>query len=265
MSPGADSAGQPFAGRSFHANPFAGDDGLADPGLRVALERFHALLALDAELRSHSDVGAAWGAVIEALSGARVLSPLIAEAGDYGRTDEGLVVEKTQELSIVHLEGPDGRAVAPVFTDVSSMSAWRADARPIPVDARKAAVAALADGLSLMVLDPGSPGSVTLRRGALLALATGEPYQPAWRDPLVARAIEEGIAAFEGVVVKHRVLPGDPGQALVGPELVVAIGLKPGLTATELDEVITRISLAWSSNEVLSRMVDGLGMRVVPL
>jgi len=265
MSQAADSAGQPFAGRSFHANPFAGDDGLADPGLLIALETFHALLALDAQLRSLSDVSAAWGAVVAALSGARVLSPLIAEAGGFGRTEKGLVAEKTQELSIVHLKGPDGRAVAPVFTDVSSMNVWRAAARPIPVDARKAAIAALADGLSLMVLNPGSPSSVTLRRGALMALATGEPYQPAWSDPVVQRAIEEGIAATEGAVVKHRVLSGDPAQALVGPELVVAIGLKPGLSALQLEEVIARISLAWSSDEVLTRLVDGLGMRVVPV
>jgi len=34
----ADSAGQPWAGRTLSASPFAADDGAADPALMVALE-----------------------------------------------------------------------------------------------------------------------------------------------------------------------------------------------------------------------------------
>ena len=38
----ADSAGFPWEGRSFEANPFSGDDGSADPELVSAIERFRA-------------------------------------------------------------------------------------------------------------------------------------------------------------------------------------------------------------------------------
>jgi hypothetical protein len=40
--PPADSAGVPFAGRAFHENPGAGDDGSAPPRLLEALRRFRA-------------------------------------------------------------------------------------------------------------------------------------------------------------------------------------------------------------------------------
>jgi hypothetical protein len=264
MSPAADSAGQPFEGRAFPDNPFAGDEGLADPVLASALEAFHEIVGRESGSGMAHDLADAWQRVIESIRTARLLSPLIAQAGEYGHTDEGLVVEKTQELSVVHLEGPDGRAVAPVFTDVVSMSAWRADARPIPVDARKAAVAAVSDGLSLMVINPG-PSALTLRRGALQALASAEPYQPAWVDPLVADALAEGIATAGEWVEKHRVLPGDPGQVLAGPELVIALGVRPGLSPGDLDALIAEISLSWSTHDVLSRLVDGLGIKVVPV
>jgi hypothetical protein len=264
MSPAADSAGQPFEGRAFHDNPFAGDEGLADPHLVSALEAFHELVGREPGPLVADELAEAWKHVIECLRTARLLSPLIANAGEYGLTDEGLVVEKTQELSVVHLEGPDGRAVAPVFTDVASMTAWRADARPIPVDARKAALAALSDGLSLMVLNPG-PFALTLRRGALHALASSEPYHPAWVDPRVAKALAEGIATAGEWVEHHRVLPGDPNHVLAGPELVITLGVRPGLSAGELEALVSEISLAWSSHDVVSRLVDGLGIKVVPV
>jgi len=42
MSPGTDSAGQPFEGRAFTPNPHAGDAGECDPALALALEHlFH--------------------------------------------------------------------------------------------------------------------------------------------------------------------------------------------------------------------------------
>lgn len=264
MSPAADSAGQPFEGRAFHANPYAGDEGLADTTLADALQNFHALFGDGAPPWNLGALGEAWTTVIEAVRGARLLSPLIAEAGEMGLTEQGLVVEKTQELSVVHLESPDGRAVAPVFMDVASMTHWRLDARPIPVDARKAAIAALSDGLSLMVLNPGSVNAVTLRRGVLTALASGDPYTPAWNDPAVEDAIAESISTATGVS-KHRVLPGDPSAQLAGPELIVAIGVEPGLDGSTLDHLVEQIATAWASSEVLTRLVDGLGLKVLPV
>jgi len=265
MLPAADSAGQPFRGREFQDNPFASDTGEADPVLLSALGHFHALVAAVPEERPARAVAAAWVAVIDALRKARLLSPLVAKAGDWGLTDQGLVVEKTQELSVVHLQGPDGRGVAPVFSDVSSMVQWRSEARPIPVTAAAAALAAASDGLALMVLNPGSEEAVTLKRGVIEALASDAPYTPAWVDPDVADAIAEGIASIERVIPRYKILPGDISQTLGGPEIVIALGLEPGLSQGELDQLVAQLSAVWAHHEVLNRRVDGLGVKILPV
>jgi hypothetical protein len=78
MSPAADSAGQPFEGRSFQPNSFQGDTGEADSVLEAAL-------ALFTEARAGTDPAAreeAFTAVVHALHSARLLVPLMTEAGD---------------------------------------------------------------------------------------------------------------------------------------------------------------------------------------
>ena len=102
----ADSAGVPWEGRSFEPNPHSGDDGSADPALLAALTAFHA---------GQGDAVA----VVEAYRTARLLIPLVAETGSAGQALEpevgpyGLPVDKTQELSIVTVAGPGGRARQP--------------------------------------------------------------------------------------------------------------------------------------------------------
>jgi len=152
-----DSAGHAWAGREFRPNPHAADDGSADPALLAALT------ARDA------------AAVVEALRTARLLVPLLAEAGTVGRTASGRLVEKTQELSLVKVAGPSGETVQPAFSSVDAMRAWRPDARPIPADARLVALSAGRDG-DAVVIDPGSPTFCALTWGMLAAIATGDPW-----------------------------------------------------------------------------------------
>jgi len=259
MSPATDSAGQPFQGRSFEPNPFHSDTGEADPALASALEKFQASLSGN----DGTAVDGAFAEVVHAVRGARLLVPLIAEAGEMGLTEEGRIVEKTQELSIVHVEGPDGRAVAPFFSSVSAMSLWRPEARPVPVEAARAALASAAEGLALMVLDPGSSSSVMLRRGAIHAIATGERYVAPERDPAVLEALAATLEPYAETVVSHRVHSGDPARRLSGPEIVVELALVPGLDAQALTEVLAEISAAWSASPILQARVDGLGAKVV--
>lgn len=259
MSPAADSAGQPFEGRSFEPNPFQGDTGEADPSLAAALESFHAARSGS----SPEDIDGAFDEVIRSLHSARLLVPLIAEAGDYGVTDEGQVVEKSQELSIVHVEGPDGRGVAPFFSSVQAMSVWNPTARPVPVEASRAALATASEGLALMVLDPGSDHSVVLRRSALQSLATGKPYVSPLRDEVVHEALQAGWEPHRDAVVSFTVHSGDMSCTLSGPEVVVSLALVPGLSADELTTMLGEISTSWSANTLLQARVDGLGIKVV--
>ncbi|GAB2969312.1 SseB family protein [Frigoribacterium salinisoli] len=251
-APGADSAGRPWAGRTFqhHDTAFAGDDGSADPRLLDALQRF----AADAA-GAHE--------VVDALRPARLLVPLVAVAGDEGLNEHGVRVDKTQELSIVTVAGPDGRDVLPAFTSVAALQAWRQEARPVPVEARRVALAAAAEGTELMVLDPGSPTEFGLRRPAVWAVAQDHPWLPSHQDGSVLEAFLEGVAgepAVAGVVLA----PGTPGARLDGPELVVRLALRPGLDRAALTALLARLQAAWSAHAVVAERVDSLAVRVVP-
>ena len=158
--PAADSAGVPWEGRRFESNRHSDDDGSADPRLLAALTAFR---------EGHGDQSA----VVDAYRTARLLIPLVADRGDQGVGPHGIVVDKTQELSIVTVAAPDGRRVLPVFTSVAAMGRWDAAARPVPADGARTAVAASADDTDLIVIDPGSETEFVIRRPAVWAIAQG--------------------------------------------------------------------------------------------
>ena len=139
----ADSAGQPWAGRHFEPNTSADDDGSADVGLLTAIRSFRSGSAGEAD-------------VVRSLRGARLLVPLVAHLGEAGENEHGQLVDKTQELAIVTVRGPDGRTVLPAFTSVEAMRAWNPLARPVPAQAVRVAVAAASEQTDLVVLDPRS-------------------------------------------------------------------------------------------------------------
>jgi hypothetical protein len=245
----ADSAGQPWEGRHFDDNPFGDDDGSAPPALLGALAAFRA-----------GEVGAE--AVVDAVRTSRLLIPLVAELGDEGETEAGLRVDKSQELSIVTVSGPDGRSVLPVFSSVTAMQAWNPLARPVPADGRRVALAAAGEDTELVVLDPTSETEFVLRRPAVWAVAQGEPWIPSDRDPQVAAAFEASIGSELGV---HAVdlVAGDPGCRLVAEELVVRLALADGLTRQELDAILARLAQRWAADDVIATRVDSLRVQLV--
>ena len=251
MSPAADSAGIPFEGREFRRHPFAGDDGSTPDELAEALDSW-----------ARSQAPSAVVDIVEALRTDRILVPLIAEAGDIGYTPEGSLVEKTQELSIVTVEGPDGTPVGLIFSDVASLSAWRADARPQPAEAARAAAWALEAGLTRLVINPTTPSECVLRRGALVSLITGQPYLPPWEDPEVLGALEGGLGD-SGVLVSVR--SGWAEGPPPGVDLIVEVGLEPGLDQAELATRQRQWAEAWAGQAVLNQRVDGVRLALVAL
>jgi hypothetical protein len=248
MSQAAESAGIPFDGREFRPHPFDGDDGSCPETLAAALE----LWATEAS-------GEAMRAVVDSLRSDRVLVPLLAEAGDFGYTEDGKVVEKTQELSIVSVEGPDGKPVAVAFSDVESMAAWNSDARPIPVEAQKVAAWVLDDQMARIVLNPGSDTQCVVRRGGVIALLTGDPYTPPWLDHAVADGISEAFDSGESVTVS----PGWHLQGGNGPDLSVEVTLPAGLTKEQLAQRQAQWASVWGSNELVNQRVDGIHLKLV--
>lgn len=244
----SDSAGVPWEGRHFEPNPAAGDDGSAPERLIEALRRFRSRELGEAE-------------VVEALRGSRLLIPLIAHLGEAGENDHGVLVDKSQELSIVTVEGPDGRTVMPVFTSVEAMKAWDAAARPIPADAVRVALAAAHERTDLVVLDPTSWTEFAIRRPALWAIAKQQPWTPSYADLEVLDAFMAG-AEGEASVVAVQLAPGDPDARLAAAELVVHLTLAPGLDQSGLAALLQRLRERWADNELIAARVDSIAVQV---
>jgi len=245
----ADSAGVPWEGRSFQANPHAGDDGSADPALLSALTAFRA---------GEGDQVA----VVDAYRTARLLIPLVAEKGDEGVGPTGLTVDKTQELSIVTVAAPDGRRVLPVFTSVAAMQRWDATARPVPAEGVRTALAAAQDDTDLIVIDPTSETEFVLRRPAVWAIGQGRAWEPSFASPEVYRGLQESIGG-ELAVLDLSVAPGDPDARLRGPELVVRLQLIAGLEQAELDAVLQRLAARWAADDRVAVLVDSLTVKLL--
>jgi len=242
-----DSAGQPWAGRSFQPNPRADDDGTADPGLLAALVAFRA-----------GESGQA--SVIAALRDVRLLVPLLAEAGEVGLTPEGRVVDKTQELSLVTVQAPSGGPAIPAFTSVAAMGQWNAGARPVPVESARVALAAGAES-AVVVIDAAGPTEFGLQRSALAAVATGTDWVPPWSDDEVLAAFASCLVEPE--IVAADVLPGDPEARLHGPEVLVRLALRPGLDRAQLDALLGRVQQRWAAAEVLAARVGAYAISLV--
>lgn len=243
--PGADSAGVPWEGRHFEHNASSDDDGSAPERLIEALRRF----------RAH-DLGEV--DVVDALRDSRLLIPLVAVLGADGVDEHGH--DKSQELSIVTVAGPDGRTVLPAFTSVAAMSRWDAKARPVPATAARVALAAASENTDLVVLDAANETEFVIRRPALWALAQSQPWTPSYLDPEVLRRFLAGAEPEPAVVAVH-LAPGDPASRLAGPELVVQLTLQPGLDREALDGVLARLQGRWASDDLIAERVDS--MRVV--
>ncbi len=246
----ADSAGQPWEGRSFGETAFADDDGSAPPALVEAIERFRSRVADEA-------------AVVDAIRSARLLIPLVAQLGESGANDHGVMVDKSAELSIVTVAGPDGRNVLPVFSSVDAMQRWNPNARPVPADGVRVALAAADEGTDLVVLDPTSVTEFVVRRPALWAIAQSHPWSPSYSDPEVAAAFSEG-SERERDVVGITTRSGDPDATLRGPEVIVELALRPGLDRARLTALLERLQERWAASELIAARVDSLALRLLP-
>lgn len=246
--PGTDSAGVPWEGRSFEAAPASGDDGSAPPRLLEAIRRFR--------LRELGEVE-----VVDEIRRSRLLVPLVAQLGDTGISSSGHLVDKSQELSIVTVVGPDGRSVLPVFTSVAATSHWNPKARPIPADGPRIALAAASEGTDLVVVDATSDTEFAIRRPAIWAMAQSERWQPSYLDEEV---LAEFMAAADGedAIVAIQLAPGDPEARLAGPELVVQLSLVDGLDRDALDALIARAQERWSASELIAQRVDSMTVKL---
>ncbi len=251
-----DSAGQPWAGREFASNNFAEDDGTASAMFLDAVAAFRAT-ELFSEERAH-----ALRKAVDVVRITRFLVPLVPQAGEVGTTANGLAVDKTQELSIVHLEGPDNTRALPVFSSVAAMQAWRAEARPVPTSGLQVARAAVDDAVDLIVIDPTSESELVLRARTFEAIADERLWIPPFLDSDLARAFN---APAEGDPFVRRVTlsAGDPDARGMGPELVVEVQMVSGLSQAEVEKVMGKLTGAWGEVTTLNQRISSMLVRVV--
>ncbi len=182
--------------------------------------------------------------------------------GDAGENEHGVTIDKSQELSIITVAGPDGRNVLPVFSSAAAMSSWNPSARPVPSDAIRVALAAAQENTDLVVLDPTADTEYVIRRPALWAIAQSTPWTPSYASRQVAQAFADSIAT-ELSVLGVELAAGDPDARLAGPELIVRLELVDGLTQAELDATLGRLASRWSASDVIATAVDSLRVQLV--
>ena len=145
-------------GRSIPDPGFAGDDGSAHPGLAATLAAY----ATDPE--RHLEV-------FVALQEARLLVPVVAVPGDVEVDGAGRSREKTSDMATVLITGRDGRQALLGFTCLESLTAWQADARPVPVAAPLVALSAVEGGAAALLVDIAGPMPYVLDGELLEGLA----------------------------------------------------------------------------------------------
>lgn len=271
-------------------SPFAGDDGTCPPELAAALaldgtERLRAVVAAlasvrvlvpvvaheesehDADVRERitghrerrrpaglvviDDDGADDAATGEVVAGEAAEGEAAAgkePSADGASCHDG---ERRASASMVTVRTPDGREALPVFSSVAELTRWRRDARPTPHAAVRAAMAAVDEAGGVLVLDPACEAPVLVPRPAVWALARGEEWVPAVDDEGVVAAVQTAVLAVPGV--RHAAV-----ERGARAEVKVVLGVVPGLTQEQVQEVAGAVATALGESVVVAERVDSL-------
>ncbi|WP_061964571.1 SseB family protein [Demequina aurantiaca] len=237
------SDGEPF--KEIPESIFADDDGSADARLAQALIKY-------------SRGKAPLTDVVDALAYARVLVPVLASGDERFIGKHGLEQDEVASTGVVAVQMPDGRAALPVFTDVDAMKAWNAEARPIPAEGPRAALAAMAEEWSTLVINPGME-TVLIPRPAVWALGQGEDWKPAVTDGVVDGEILEAVRAAVRTDAQLRGVDAVAGR---GAEVAIVLSLAAGLTQPEVDDLVQRVQSQLAQSSVVATRIDSLELRL---
>lgn len=243
-----DSAGTPWEGREFDVNNFAGDDGSAPQPLIDAITKFQRGDALAED-------------VVDAIRGSRLLIPLLANLGESEEGAHGHKVDKSAELSIVTVATPDDQNGLPVFSSVAAMQRWNKDARPVPADSRRVALAAAAEGNTRVILDPESETEFAIRRPAIAAVAQGFNWVHPSRNLQVFEELTNIVKQFENFL-KLELQDADPTARLQSAELLLVMTLSPGLDQAQVSELMQNFAIKLGESELVAEHVDSLRVKL---
>lgn len=238
---GHDTGGLPWEGRTLTGTGFDDDTGEADAALLGLLAQE------DPDPR----------AVVDAVSRARLIVPIVAVPGEIDDSS-GIPVDATSDMASVTLVAPDGQRALPAFTSTAALGGWDPTARPVPVTAQRAALAAVQEGCEVIPLDlaaPPGPAAYTLRPSMVWALAMGRPWAPAHEDEHVAQAVARAVDD-EPEVTGHALEAGQDHA------LQVCLTLRPGLTQSAVQALVTRVGERIAADGETRARIDALAFRL---
>jgi hypothetical protein len=96
----------------------------------------------------------------------------VALLGEVEHDDQGLAHDKTSDMAAVLMTGKDGRTALLAFTGTAALEAWNPEARPVPVSAPQAALAAVQEKAAALLIDVAGPVLFVVEGADLLALAS---------------------------------------------------------------------------------------------
>jgi hypothetical protein len=202
---------------------FRGDDGSADPAVAAALA-------------AYAERGGTERELLAALAASRLLVPVVAvltEADEAG-------ADKNSEMALPTLIGQDGRPAIMAFTCVDAVTRWRADARPIPVEAARVWQAGVTEA-DAVAIDIAGPLPVIVEGARLAALAAGQSLLFPHEDPDNQREVDDVVAA-EPAIISARLTPGRPEVGThVTVELVVAPDADEDALRRAAEEISARL------------------------
>jgi hypothetical protein len=247
---------------------FRDDDGSAHPAVTAALSAFAAAAGSE-------------HAALTALSGIRLLVPLVAaltpvadgpaEAGpadpelaDPGPAEpRGPGGEKASEMALPTLVGRDGRRAIPAFTCLEALARWRPSARPVPADAASVWRAAVEDSCSV-VIDVAGPVPLAVEGARLAALAEGAPVPLPHDDPDVREVI---AAVLAEVAAAAGFTPDDAGFALRPAEpdsdLLIELAVPAALDSAAAEDFAARVGSA-VLGRLAPRLRRGIAIAIAP-
>lgn len=239
-----DSSGVPWAGRELPVQPFAGDDGSPDPVLAAALA------AAAGGSGSVADV-------VHALAAARVIVPVVAVLGTDHPAPTLARGDLGADMAVVTVTGADGRVALPVFSGTETLRRWDPQARPVPVECRRAALAAVDEGCELLLLDPSGPVRFGVPRAAVWAIAQGRDWVPAAEDAELLAALQRAVHPLPDVLGLRLERAGDTGVRIV-------LGVRAGLDRTALEAVVHAARALIGEVEILPERADAVELRILP-
>lgn len=230
-----DTAGVPWAGRTLSGTGFDGDEGDADAAL---------MRALTSPPPRHGPRQDA--VLVHTVAAARLIVPIVAVPGETA----------TSDMAAVTLSSPDGRKALPCFSSTEHLQAWDTRARPVPVSAQRAALAAVQEGCDVMVLDVGTDHARELRTSMVWALAMGRDWLPAHEDEHVAAAVK-AAAQGESQILEWTLADGEAGA------LLITVTLIPAMTPTQINDILQRVATRIATDGEARARIDAIAFQLV--